>query len=115
MESVSTRLNTETHRLVRETADEQDASLAEVLRELVEKGLEYDKLERENERLQRERRQILGQREERNELVAYVEEERELQRRREEREQRREQRRHANVFRRMWWKLAGTPDDEIEA
>lgn len=39
MESVSTRLSTETHRLVRETADEQDASLAQVLRELVEKGV----------------------------------------------------------------------------
>jgi Arc/MetJ-type ribon-helix-helix transcriptional regulator len=46
-----------------------------------------------------------------DELVAYVEDERELRRRREEREQRREERRQANVFRRAWWYLAGTPED----
>jgi Arc/MetJ-type ribon-helix-helix transcriptional regulator len=46
-----------------------------------------------------------------DELVAYVEDERELRRRRDEREQRREERRQANVFRRAWWYLAGTPED----
>lgn len=81
MESVSTRLDDETARLVREAADERGDSLAEVLRELVEKGLEYDDVKRENDRLHRERRQILDQRDEHNELVAYVEEERELQHR----------------------------------
>lgn len=39
MKSVSTRLDDETYRLIAETADERDVSKAEVLRELVEKGI----------------------------------------------------------------------------
>lgn len=79
------------------------------------KGLEYDELERENERLHRERRQILDQRDEHQELVAYVEEERELQRRREEREQRREQRRNAPVWRRAKRWIFSHSNDGTEA
>jgi predicted DNA-binding ribbon-helix-helix protein len=109
MESVSTRLDDETYRDVRETAEERDVSIAEILRELVEKGTEYDDrvsaLETENERLHRERRQLLEQREEKQELVEYVEEERGIQRRR-------EQRRAAPLWRRAKWYVLGQPDDE---
>lgn len=105
MESVSTRLDNETYQYVRETADERDVSQAEVLRELIEKGVDYDDLERENERLQNRVRKLIDTREEHTELVEYVEEERSLQERREERSQ-------ANVFRRAWWWIAGTPEEE---
>jgi predicted DNA-binding ribbon-helix-helix protein len=107
MESVSTRLDDETYRDVRETAEERDVSIAEVLRELVEKGTEYDDrvsaLETENERLHRERRQLLEQREENQELVEYVEGEKSLRERREARES-------APVWRRAWWWIAGAPE-----
>jgi hypothetical protein len=109
MESVSTRLDNETHQYVRETADERDVSQAEVLRELIEKGVEYDDLERENERLQNRVRKLIDTREEHDELVEYVEEER-LDRQRER--DRREQRRSAPAWRRAKWWLLGTPDDE---
>ena len=105
MESVSTRLEDETHQYVRETADERDVSQAEVLRELIEKGVAYDDLEEENERLRNEKRTLIQQREEHTELVEYVEEERSLQERREERSR-------APAWRRAKWWLLGTPDDE---
>jgi predicted DNA-binding protein len=109
MESVSTRLDNETHQYVRETADERGISQAEVLRELIEKGVEHDDLKSENERLQRRVRKLIDQREEHDELVEYVEEER-LDRQRDR--ERREQRRSAPVWRRAKWWLLGTPDNE---
>jgi chromosome segregation ATPase len=122
MESASTRLSTETHRLVRETADERDDSLAEVLRDLVEKGLEYDDLQRELEQTEARVEDLRQQLQEANagkrdvdELVAYVEEERELQRQREKREQRREERRNAPAWRRAKWWVFGRSDDGTEA
>lgn len=39
MESVSTRLDDETARLIRDTADERGVSMAEILRELIENGM----------------------------------------------------------------------------
>jgi hypothetical protein len=112
MESVSTRLDNETYQYVCETADERDVSQAEVLRELIEKGVEYDDLKRENERLQNRVRKLIDGREEHDELVEYVEEERLDQQRERER---REQRRQANAFRRAWWWLAGEPTEDESA
>lgn len=107
MESVSTRLDDETARLIRETADERGVSVAEVLRERIEQGMDYDELKAENERLRNEKRTLVNQREEHGELVEYVEEERELRRRREERIQRREERRDAPAWKRAKWWLFG--------
>jgi metal-responsive CopG/Arc/MetJ family transcriptional regulator len=100
-------------------ADEHDASRSEYIRDILASRHEHDgmhdeytrriaELERENERLHRERRQLLDQRDEHQELVRYADNERQM-------EQRREQRRQANILRRAWWYLAGTPDDETEA
>jgi TolA-binding protein len=69
------------------------------------KNEEIEELEQEIARLNRERRQLLEQREENNELVRYAQSEREAA-------ERREKRRQANVVRRAWWYLAGTPEDE---
>lgn len=97
MKSVSTRLDTETVQDVRETAEARDVSMAEVLRELVQKGLDYDDVVTENERLRRRVQTLIEQREEHSDLVEYVEAERELQR--QERE-----RRNANAIERAkWW------------
>ena len=97
MESVSTRLDDETHRLVRETAEERGVSQAEVLRELIEKGVEYDDLERENERLQTRVRKLIDTREEHTELVEHVQEERV------DRERERDRRDAPAWTRAKWW------------
>jgi Arc/MetJ-type ribon-helix-helix transcriptional regulator len=67
------------------------------------------KIEQENERLHRERRQLLEQREENQELVAYAEEQRSIERRRADREERRER---APVWRRAKWWVLGGPSAE---
>lgn len=90
-----------------EEAEEKDMSRAEYIRSLLRQRTEYAELRRENERLRNEKRNVVNQREEHGELVAYVEEEREIQRRREDREERREQRRQSPAWRRAWWWLTG--------
>ena len=66
-------------------ADKNDISKSDAIRELLKRGIEYDDLQSENERLQSEKRTIINQRGEHQELVEYVEGERELQRRERER------------------------------
>lgn len=65
-------------------------SRSEAIRELVDRGFEYEELKRENERLRNEKRTILNQRNENRELVEYLQREQELQV--QEREERRERR-----------------------
>ena len=108
MESVSTRLEDETARLIRETADERDVSVAEVLRERIEQGMVYEDLERELEQtearvedLRRQLQQTNSRERDVDEIVTYVEEERRLQ-------QRREERRDAPVWTRAKWWLFGS-------
>lgn len=100
MESVSTRLDNETYRLIRETAEEKDVSMAEILREIIEKGMDYNELKRENERLRAEKRTLISDRRDTAELVEYVQEERDLRRHRKDR-------RDAPAWRRAKWWLLG--------
>lgn len=65
-------------------------------------------LEQEVERQQRERRQLLEQREENGDLVRFAKEQRSVVRQREDRERRHSE---ANLFRRAWWFVAGMPSD----
>lgn len=78
------------------------SSKSEVMRYFIQRSREADELERENERLHRERRQLLDQREERNELVRYAEGQR-------EQEQRARQRREQPIWTRMRWWVLGEP------
>ena len=78
------------------------SSKSEVMRYFIRRSQEADDLERENERLHRERRQLLDQREERNELVRYAEDQR-------EQEQRTQNRREKPVWTRMRWWVLGEP------
>ncbi|WP_222913864.1 hypothetical protein [Natrinema sp. SYSU A 869] len=84
MESVSTRLDNETLCLIRETAEERSVSMAEVLRELVEKGLEYTDLEIE--------------------LVEYIEREQSIS----------ERKAQAGIVTRAKWFVIGMPTEEAE-
>lgn len=99
MEPVTTRIDDETNRYVEQQAGERGVSKAEVLRELIERGRDYDRLKAERDRLRAEKRTLISQREEHTDLVEYVEQERELQ-------QRREERKDAPVWTRAkWWVL----------
>lgn len=77
-------------------------SRSEAVRAIIDGHSEVNELQTQVERLQREKRMILEQREENQELVSYVQREKAMQERREERTQ-------ANVIRRAWWWVAGTP------
>ena len=87
--------------------DELDfKSRSEAIRELVDRGFEYEELERENQRLRNEKQTILSQRRENQELVEYLQRERELQI--EERERRRDREQQPVWVRLRHW-LLGKP------
>lgn len=54
-------------------------SRSEAIRELVDRGFEYEDLQQENERLRNEKQTILSQRDENKQLVEYLQKEREIQ------------------------------------
>lgn len=127
MDRISVTLPSETVSRLSDAVDESYDNRSEAVRELLEKGFEYEKritkleqeyedhiteleeqvenLERETERLQNEKRLILEQREEHTELVEYIEEERDSDRRDHERRQ-------APAWRRAKWWLLGEPGPE---
>lgn len=84
-----------------ETAD--DVSTSEAARRLLRRGTEYERIREERDRFERQYQQLVAQREEHDELVRYVEQERDLQ-------QQRERRRSAPVWERAKWWVLGTPD-----
>lgn len=103
MQQVSARVPEGVEDDIETFSDENDMSKSEAIRTLLERGLEYERIQTENERLQQSLQQLVQQREEHTELVEYVEEERSLQRRREER-------RDAPAWRRAKWWLLGRSD-----
>lgn len=107
MEPITIRIPTDTHRTLVDEADESDASMSEVAREYIEKGMDYDDLQARHDDLQRQLRAVNARQEDVGELVEYVEQERDLDRRR-------EQRRQAPVWRRAKWWLLGEPGESKE-
>lgn len=105
MEVITTRIDEDTHRKLKAEADERDASMSEVARERIEKGMDYDEIKRERDRLRGHMETLIEDREERTELVEYVERERRLDRQR-------ERRRQAPAWRRAKWWLLGAPADD---
>ena len=130
MDRISVTLPSEMVSRLSDVVDESYDNRSEAVRDLLEKGFEHEQritdleeeyeahitelkeqvnnLERETERLQNEKRLILEQREEHTELVEYVEEERDSNRRDRERRQ-------APAWRRAKWWLLGEPDPEAAA
>jgi Arc/MetJ-type ribon-helix-helix transcriptional regulator len=82
----------------------QYESKSEAVRSFIQGGERLAELERENERLHRERRQLLEQREEHGELVRYAEEQCEI-------EEYTRERRKQPAWIRVWWWLTGEPGD----
>ena len=80
--------------------DGQYASKSEAVRECIQAYERVDELEVENDRLRREKRAVIEQRDEHRELVEYVEGEKELQKMERER-------RNAPIWRRVRWLVFG--------
>lgn len=104
MPRVSASISDEQAELIEDLAGDDGpySSKSEVLRECIKAYNRVDELERENDRLHRERRQLLDQREERNELVRYAEDQR-------EQDQRVQDRREKPVWTRVRWWVLGEP------
>lgn len=81
----------------------QYESKSAVVRDFIQTGERVDELEREVERLNRERRQLLEQREEHSELVRYAKDQR-------GQEQNARERRRKPAWTRAWWWLTGEPE-----
>lgn len=80
-----------------------DDNRSETVRELLRKGLEYDEKEREVDRLNRKVSAIQSRREEHQELVEYVENQKQLQRDRQT---------ASAVERAKWWLFGREFDDD---
>jgi predicted transcriptional regulator len=104
MQQLTIRVSDETATEIEQMADEQETSKSKVTRELLERGSEYEQLQTECDRLRREKRQILAQRDENRQLVEYVEQERSNA----------EKRRQANALKRAKWWFLGHSTDETE-
>jgi predicted transcriptional regulator len=104
MQQLTIRVSDEIADEIEQMADEQETSKSEITRELLERGSDYERLETECDRLRREKRQILSQRDENRQLVEYVERERENER----------QRREANALQRAKYWFFGYSADETQ-
>ena len=82
--------------------ESRSEAVRECIREYAQLHRRIEDLETENERLHRERRQILEQREEHTDLVTVVERQQSLQ----------EQRAQASIFRKMKWAITGMPSGD---
>jgi len=120
MEQITLRIPSDTLEEAEAEAEEQGVSRAEILRDAIESRDEsreevrelrdrVDELETKAERLEREKRLILEEREERQELVAFAETEMSLAERRDRREREREQ---AGIVTRTKWALFGRDVDD---
>lgn len=77
MQSVTIKLPDTTIETFQEIAEEEyDGNRSDAIRDLIDKGMDYDDLERENERLQRQLAAVNARQDDVTEIVEYVEEER---------------------------------------
>lgn len=102
MQSISARVDDETHTELERRANDRGSSISQVTRDVIDKGLEYDELKAERDRLERQLAATNRRVDEHQELVEYVEREKELHRRRKERLD-------APVWKRAkWWVLGAS-------
>lgn len=79
MQSITIKLpDTTLETLGKVAAEEYDGNRSEAIRDLIDKGLEYDKAKTENERLQRQLAAVNSRQEDIKDLVEYVEQEQAL-------------------------------------
>ena len=96
MKQTTIRLPEEMIEALEQEARDRGVKRSEYMRQVLDSRSEYDKLRNRIDRLEREKRMILEQREENQELVRYVEGERSW--------------REAGLLRRAKWWLTGMSD-----
>lgn len=105
MERLTIRLPEDLAEHIEDMADENGVSQSEAARRLIRRGTEYDDLRDERDRLRRQLSATNRRVDEHTELVEFVDEQRELDRRK-------HRRRTAPVWTRAKWWLLGEPDEE---
>jgi len=100
MPQASARVSDDANDGIKAYSDEHDVSRSDAIRELLQRGLEYDRVQNENERLRRQLQATNSRQEDVSELIEYVEDERTLR-------QRERERRDAPAWRRAKWWLLG--------
>ncbi|PSP88731.1 hypothetical protein BRC90_06820 [Halobacteriales archaeon QS_4_69_34] len=100
MQKISVTLRDEQVAQLSDLVGDEYTDRSKAVRALIDRGLEYDDLETENDRLRAENRALIEQREEHDELVRYAEQHRPVM----EREQ---ERRAAPAWQRAKWWLLG--------
>jgi metal-responsive CopG/Arc/MetJ family transcriptional regulator len=73
MEQITIRIQEEFLESIEGAADEHNESRSEHIRDLLKKGMEYEDVRRDRDRLERQLGQLVDRQEERQELVEYVE------------------------------------------
>lgn len=122
MKQITSRVPDDAHEEIEDRADDTGASKSEVVRDLISKGLQYEddiaelegriqELEDERKRLERQLEATNKRVDEHQELVEYVESEKQLQT--QEHERRQEWRKASAVQKAKWW-LLGQGDDVEE-
>jgi metal-responsive CopG/Arc/MetJ family transcriptional regulator len=110
MQQITVKVPDDTAESLANVAESQfDGNRSKAIRELLQRGIEYESLETENERLRRKLEATNSQERDIDDIVAYVDEERQLQREERERRRAREQ---APIWRRWKWYVFGLPDSE---
>jgi len=116
MQQITLRLSADMIESLEGEADERGVSRSEHLRDVIDSRHEHeaevdelreevDELQTEVERLRNEKQLVLEEREEKQKLARYVEEERRVE----------QQWREAGLATRMKWRLLGMPSDGVDA
>jgi uncharacterized protein with von Willebrand factor type A (vWA) domain len=105
MQQLTVRVADETAEAIEERASDSDLSQSEAVRELLQLGTDYGRLQAEADDLRRQLQAVNRRESEHQELVEYVQEERSIQ-------ERREERRDAPIWRRAKWYVLGRSEGE---
>lgn len=108
MDRLTIRVPEDLREEIERIEDADDVSQSEAARRLLRRGTAYDGLKAERDRLQRKLEATNARNDDVDEIVEYVQEERELQRRREER-------RDAPLWTRAKWYVLGRSRDGADA
>ena len=109
MRHISVKIDEELGEQVDEYADDEHQGVrSDAVRDLLRRGLDYDSMKAELDDARRQLRETNRRIDETNELVAWVDEQREIERRRLDREEMRDT---AGVLTRAKWWLTGMPSE----
>jgi metal-responsive CopG/Arc/MetJ family transcriptional regulator len=97
MEQITIRIQEEFLESIEGAADEHNESRSEHIRDLLKKGMEYEDVRRDRDRLERQLGQLVDRQEVRQELVEYVDEEKSY--------------RSAPIWKRAKWWVVGRSGD----